>query len=638
MADFNIAEWSTEIFNIGTVSKADFVPPHFEDETIYGMYLLGLKTAAEQLVKKFTENFYDIYTVDFNVADDVKMEDNPAGVTILGSCLRYANKYGSMSEEAVRKFRIYFILDLINMLSDDTSNNIRSLSARPGGEAGVYNIAIKWCLLDVYCFFKLEDAEREGDTATAEKIKEIRAAYQAEEQELAQQQKVESSIGMDEFISACTKIDEAVELADSGKIDIAQQYQIFESLYTKEYSDKLREQGLIDRDIELAIWIIETAVYKLNMNIVECYNKCIGYIEFHPEDNVPIKLLSVLGLIQAIMADNLYRLIRDELCVRENIVTQFNDLVGYAYGNLQNYEGSMNADGVQEQMNDLNKKFNHAKAIIEFVRDGIQPVRPDTGEKLRFDLSPEQINHINTHPDEFDERMIALAKQQSSVVLLNNFVQEYFKYNENGKGAEYLESNPQNTEEFSRSFCKYVQANNGAPTDSKMCFTFLTVFMSYPTFLDRDNGFVPLDVFNYAVLTVYNNMQEDIRIKWLADIRNFAGSLHTNDMGAKIADGTYNPDEYSNWWYAYLYIEDLAKQDGWVWSGDDYAYIKEQQKQEGEARQLQSQKKAEDTQRFEAQKKAEQSRKWLSEGRCGACGGDIKGLFSKKCSRCGKPA
>jgi len=39
---------------------------------------------------------------------------------------------------------------------------------------------------------------------------------------------------------------------------------------------------------------------------------------------------------------------------------------------------------------------------------------------------------------------------------------------------------------------------------------------------------------------------------------------------------------------------------------------------------------------LEKQLHIEQSGKWISHGLCGYCGGELGGLFSKKCKSCGK--
>ena len=187
MANFDISEWSKTIFNLGTLAKNDFIPSPFDDTDVYepGKYMYSLRMAGEKLAKQFTENFYDIYTIDFNADENTLLGDNPAGVILHVIQSKYNQKYGEMPSDDIRKIQMYFILDLINSLSEDTFDNIRTLSARPGGEDGKYSIAIKWCFLDAYCYFKLEDTEREGDSETAEKIKEIRRSLAEEEQKLA---------------------------------------------------------------------------------------------------------------------------------------------------------------------------------------------------------------------------------------------------------------------------------------------------------------------------------------------------------------------------------------------------------------------------------------------------------------------
>jgi hypothetical protein len=616
--EFNITEWSKKIFNLGTVDKADFLPPHFDDTDVYAPYLLCLNKAAEKLVSQFTENFYDIYTIDFHAEGETTMEENPAGVAIYGIKLRYENKYGAMSDGDLHKLRIHFILELIEYLSDDTSNNIRSLSVIPNAEEETkFSVGLKWCFLDAYCHFKLEDAEREGDNETAEKIKEIRTSMKNEEQELVKkQQEAPREYNINDFIADCKKIDEAVDLATSGKINAAQQLEITESVYTKEHSDMLRAQNMADRDTEVAVWIIQTAAFTLNMNIVECYNKCIKFIEYHPSDP-PIKLLSILGLVQAIMADNLFKLIHDELCVRENIVTQFNDLVGYAYNNLKNYEGAMSAEGVQEQMNDLNRKFNHAKAIIEYVRDGIEPTRHDTGEKLRFTLTPKQIDYVNSHRDDFDERIITLAKKQPKFDYLCSYGRQYF---DSEAGSDLFDNDPEEAEKFVRMYCEYVTAYE-EEMPFNVFFTFAATVSYFPKFMYNGGGFASVALYNAAVRDIAHrgsqvNGVESAR-NYLVDQRDTAGRFMMLQIVEDPAYASLGSRD-SNWKIAFDNIESLAKQYGWVDPNEQADKQREQQ-------------------RVEAQQKEAQSRKWRSEGKCGHCGGEIKGFFGKKCASCGRP-
>ncbi len=73
------------------------------------------------------------------------------------------------------------ILDIIDCLSPDTEDDIRALSAKHVEGTDQYSIGVKRCLLDVYRFFKLEDAEKAGDKEFAEMITNLRNSMCAEE-------------------------------------------------------------------------------------------------------------------------------------------------------------------------------------------------------------------------------------------------------------------------------------------------------------------------------------------------------------------------------------------------------------------------------------------------------------------------
>jgi tetratricopeptide (TPR) repeat protein len=62
----------------------------------------------------------------------------------------------------------------------------------------------------------------------------------------------------------------------------------------------------------------------------------------------------------------------------------------------------------------------------------------------------------------------------------------------------------------------------------------------------------------------------------------------------------------------------------------------ERQRQEQERQRQEQQRQAQEQQRQEQQRQAEQSKRWEEQGLCRYCGGQISGLFTKKCKSCGK--
>ena len=70
----------------------------------------------------------------------------------------------------------------------------------------------------------------------------------------------------------------------------------------------------------------------------------------------------------------------------------------------------------------------------------------------------------------------------------------------------------------------------------------------------------------------------------------------------------------------------------------------EQRRREEEQRRAEEQRKAEEQRRIEEQRqkeeeqrRIEQSNRWQAQGLSRCCGAEFKGLFSKKCTVCGKP-
>ena len=190
-------------------------------------------------------------------------------------------------------------------------------------------------------------------------------------------------------------------------------------------------------------------------------------------------------------------------------------------------------------------------------------------------------------------------------------------------GPDFLDSEPEAAERLVRIYLENLTNYDQVELFQKLPFAvhdaFAATVLYFPSFLydKKGVGFVPVEVFNPVIsglVAIANHTQEnDFVLSYLDSFRTTAGM----NGARQVWDEQDVPCETRSWSIAYNHIDSLARQFGWVNPNDE------------KERQLEARK-------LEAQKREEQSRQWRAEGRCAYCGGEIKGLFGKKCVACGK--